>query len=59
MPEQHLAPVDPIGNCEFIHGLLERCLAPALCYLCGLLHNIGKVVALGTIHELARDSANN
>jgi HD-like signal output (HDOD) protein len=25
-----------------------------LCYLCGLLHNIGKPVALGTVHELAR-----
>jgi HD-like signal output (HDOD) protein len=25
-----------------------------LCYLSGLLHNIGKVVALGAIHELAQ-----
>ena len=24
-----------------------------MCYLCGLLHNIGKVVALGAIHEVA------
>ena len=24
-----------------------------LCYLCGLLHNIGKVVTLGAVHELA------
>jgi len=28
-----------------------------LCYLCGLLHNIGKVVTLGAVHDLARDSA--
>ena len=27
---------------------------PALCYLCGLLHNIGKVVTLGAVHELAQ-----
>lgn len=25
-----------------------------LCYLCGLLHNIGKVVTLGAVHELAQ-----
>ena len=25
-----------------------------VCYLCGLLHNIGKVVTLGTVHELAQ-----
>jgi HD-like signal output (HDOD) protein len=25
-----------------------------MCYLCGLLHNIGKVVALGVVHELAQ-----
>jgi len=25
-----------------------------LCYLCGLLHNIGKVVTLGAVHELTR-----
>jgi HD-like signal output (HDOD) protein len=25
-----------------------------LCYLCGLLHNIGKVVTLGAVHDLAR-----
>jgi HD-like signal output (HDOD) protein len=25
-----------------------------MCYLCGLLHNIGKVVALGAVHELAQ-----
>jgi HD-like signal output (HDOD) protein len=24
-----------------------------LCYLCGLLHNVGKVVTLGAVHELA------
>jgi HD-like signal output (HDOD) protein len=24
-----------------------------LCYLCGLLHNIGKVVTLGAVHDLA------
>jgi HD-like signal output (HDOD) protein len=24
-----------------------------MCYLCGLLHNIGKVVTLGAVHELA------
>ena len=27
-----------------------------MCYLCGLLHNIGKVVTLGTVHELAQRS---
>ena len=25
-----------------------------LCYLCGLLHNIGRVVTLGAVHEVAR-----
>ena len=25
-----------------------------LCYLCGLLHNIGKTVALGAVHEVAQ-----
>ncbi len=25
-----------------------------MCYLCGLLHNIGKVVTLGAVHELSR-----
>lgn len=25
-----------------------------LCYLCGLLHNIGKVVTLGAVHDLAQ-----
>jgi HD-like signal output (HDOD) protein len=25
-----------------------------VCYLCGLLHNIGKVVTLGAVHELAQ-----
>jgi HD-like signal output (HDOD) protein len=25
-----------------------------ICYLCGLLHNIGKVVTLGAVHDLAR-----
>lgn len=25
-----------------------------MCYLCGLLHNIGKMVALGAVHELAQ-----
>src|SRR6202044_293435 len=24
-----------------------------MCYLCGLLHNVGKVVTLGAVHELA------
>jgi HD-like signal output (HDOD) protein len=28
-----------------------------LCYLCGLLHNIGKVVTLGAVHDLARRSS--
>jgi HD-like signal output (HDOD) protein len=28
-----------------------------LSYLCGLLHNIGKVVTLGAVHELARRAA--
>jgi HD-like signal output (HDOD) protein len=27
-----------------------------MCYLCGLLHNIGKVVTLGAVHELAQRS---
>jgi HD-like signal output (HDOD) protein len=26
---------------------------PGMCYLCGLLHNIGKVVTLNAVHELA------
>jgi HD-like signal output (HDOD) protein len=26
----------------------------AMCYLCGLLHDIGKVVALGAVHELVQ-----
>jgi putative nucleotidyltransferase with HDIG domain len=26
----------------------------AVCYLCGLLHNIGKAVALGAVHEVAQ-----
>jgi HD-like signal output (HDOD) protein len=25
-----------------------------MCYLCGLLHNIGKIVTLGAVHELAQ-----
>jgi HD-like signal output (HDOD) protein len=25
-----------------------------MCYLCGLLHNVGKVVTLGAVHELAQ-----
>jgi HD-like signal output (HDOD) protein len=29
----------------------------ALCYLCGLLHNIGRAVALGAIHEVAQRAA--
>jgi HD-like signal output (HDOD) protein len=38
---------------------LARMLAQesGLSYLCGLLHNIGKVVTLGAVHELARRSA--
>jgi HD-like signal output (HDOD) protein len=28
-----------------------------LCYLCGLLHNIGRAVALGAIHEIAEGAA--
>jgi HD-like signal output (HDOD) protein len=28
-----------------------------LCYLCGLLHNIGRAVALGVIHEVAERAA--
>jgi HD-like signal output (HDOD) protein len=28
-----------------------------LCYLCGLLHNIGKVVTLGAVHEVAQRAA--
>ena len=27
---------------------------PGICYLCGLLHNIGKVVTLGAVHEIAQ-----
>jgi HD-like signal output (HDOD) protein len=27
-----------------------------MCYLCGLLHNIGKVVTLGAVHEVAQRS---
>lgn len=29
-------------------------LGTGICYLCGLLHNIGKVVTLGVVHEVAR-----
>jgi HD-like signal output (HDOD) protein len=29
---------------------------PATCYLCGLLHNIGKVVTLSAVHDLAQRS---
>ncbi len=32
--------------------LLDR--DAALCHLCGLLHNVGKVVTLGAVHDLAR-----
>ncbi len=27
-----------------------------ICYLCGLLHNVGKVVTLGAVHELAQNA---
>src|ERR1700722_222886 len=36
---------------QLAHMLAEE---TGLCYLCGLLHNIGKVVALGAVHELAQ-----
>ena len=29
---------------------------PGTCYLCGLLHNIGKVVTLSAVHELAQSA---
>jgi HD-like signal output (HDOD) protein len=35
---------------QLAHMLAEE---TGMCYLCGLLHNIGKVVALGTAHDLA------
>jgi HD-like signal output (HDOD) protein len=38
---------------QLAHMLAEEA---AMCYLCGLLHNIGKVVALGAVHELAQRS---
>ena len=30
-----------------------------MCYLCGLLHNIGKVVTLGAVHDLAQSAGKN
>jgi len=36
---------------QLAHMLAEE---TGLCYLCGLLHNIGKVVTLGAVHDLAR-----
>jgi len=36
---------------QLAHMLAEEA---GVCYLCGLLHNIGKVVALGAVHELAQ-----
>jgi HD-like signal output (HDOD) protein len=30
-----------------------------MCYLCGLLHNIGKVVALGAVHDVAQRAGKN
>jgi len=39
---------------QLAHMLAEE---TAMCYLCGLLHNIGKVVTLGTVHELAQRAA--
>jgi HD-like signal output (HDOD) protein len=36
---------------QLAHMLAEEA---GVCYLCGLLHNIGKVVALGAAHELAQ-----
>jgi HD-like signal output (HDOD) protein len=38
---------------QLAHMLAEE---TGLCYLCGLLHNIGKVVTLGAAHELARQA---
>jgi HD-like signal output (HDOD) protein len=35
---------------QLAHMLAEE---TGMCYLCGLLHNIGKVVALGAVHDLA------
>ncbi|MDB6086241.1 MAG: hypothetical protein JWN43_4122 [Gammaproteobacteria bacterium] len=39
------------------HLALMLAQESSLCYLCGLLHNIGKVVTLSAIHEVAQDSA--
>jgi HD-like signal output (HDOD) protein len=36
---------------QLAHMLAEE---TGMCYLCGLLHDIGKVVALGAIHEVAQ-----
>jgi HD-like signal output (HDOD) protein len=36
---------------QLAHMLAEE---TGMCYLCGLLHNIGKVVTLGAVHELAQ-----
>jgi HD-like signal output (HDOD) protein len=38
---------------QLAHMLAEE---TGLCYLCGLLHNIGRVVTLGAAHELARQA---
>jgi HD-like signal output (HDOD) protein len=35
-------------------ALWSRQLAHIMCYLCGLVHNIGKVVTLSAVHELAQ-----
>ncbi|HEV7611677.1 MAG TPA: HDOD domain-containing protein [Steroidobacteraceae bacterium] len=36
---------------QLAHMLAEE---TGMCYLCGLLHNIGKVVTLGAVHEVAQ-----
>jgi HD-like signal output (HDOD) protein len=38
---------------QLAHMLAEE---TGLCYLCGLLHNIGKVVTLGAVHEIAQQA---
>jgi HD-like signal output (HDOD) protein len=38
-----------------LSGMQER--ETGLCYLCGLLHNIGRAVALGAIHKVAERAA--
>jgi HD-like signal output (HDOD) protein len=43
--------VSALWSRQLAHMLAQE---TGMCYLCGLLHNIGKVVALGAVHDLAQ-----